>query len=53
MSLTVMAGLRPGHPRLLSLKKEDVDARQRRQVYAVCVNQTAMAGHDDVASFEL
>jgi hypothetical protein len=26
---------------------KDVDARLRRQVYAVCVKQTAMAGHDD------
>ena len=35
----------PGHPRLAPAK-EDVDARHRRQVYAVCARQTAMAGHD-------
>jgi hypothetical protein len=27
---------------------KDVDARHRRQVYAVCAKQTAMAGHDEV-----
>jgi hypothetical protein len=27
-------------------RKQDVDARHRRQVYAVCA-QTAMAGHDE------
>src|SRR5205814_133696 len=26
--------------------KKDVDARHRKQVYAVCARQTAMAGHD-------
>src|SRR5258708_34186892 len=25
---------------------DDVDARERRQVYAVCARQTAMPGHD-------
>jgi hypothetical protein len=37
------------------MKKKDVDARQRRQVYAVCAMQTAMAGHDELdhtASFD-
>ncbi len=41
---------RPGHPRLhfaCGLHKKDVDARHRRQVYAVCAIQTAMAGHDE------
>src|SRR6266403_2563932 len=28
--------------------REDVDARHRRQVYAVCASQTAMAGHDEL-----
>src|SRR6266550_1676846 len=32
---------------LLRLWSQDVDARHRRQVYAVCARQTAMAGHDD------
>src|SRR5216683_1681349 len=27
--------------------KKDVDARHRRQVYAVCARQTTMAGHDE------
>jgi len=39
----VMAGLFlafPGHPRLGSRPK-DVDARDRRQVYAVCASLTA------------
>jgi hypothetical protein len=27
--------------------KKDVDTRHRRQVYAVCARQTAMAGHDE------
>jgi len=43
-----MAGLRPGHPRL-GAKKKDVDARHRRQVYAVCAKQTALAGHNEPA----
>ena len=34
----------PGHPRLLSQPfKKDVDARHRRQVYAVCAGLTAVA----------
>jgi hypothetical protein len=37
----------PGHPRLGNAKK-DVDARHRRQVYAVCARQTATAGHDEL-----
>jgi len=35
----------PGHPRLE--REKDVDARHRRQVYAVCASLTAMAGHDE------
>ena len=31
--------------------KKDVDARHRRQVYAVCAKQTAMPGHDDIEEF--
>jgi hypothetical protein len=30
-----------------SFAKQDVDARHRRQVYAVCAKQIAMAGHDE------
>jgi hypothetical protein len=41
----VMAGLDPAIHDFLR-KKQDVDARHRRQVYAVCAKQTAMAGHD-------
>jgi hypothetical protein len=41
-----MAGLVPAIHVLLAAKK-DVDARHRRQVYAVCARQTTMAGHDD------
>src|SRR6267378_3924563 len=44
-----MAGLRPGHPRLSW--SQDVDARHRRQVYAVCARQTAKAGHDGKHTF--
>jgi len=40
-----MAGLDPAIHVFEHNLKEDVDARRRRQVYAVCV-QTAMAGHD-------
>src|SRR4051794_31867243 len=29
-------------------RKQDVDARHRRQVYAVCAKQTAMAGHHEL-----
>src|SRR5882724_4126202 len=36
---------RPSTSFLLRLS-QDVDARHRRQVYAVCVKQTAMAGHN-------
>jgi hypothetical protein len=44
-----MAGLGPGHPRLPLLKRRKaVDARHRRQVYAVCAKQIAMAGHDEL-----
>src|SRR6266581_112516 len=41
------ARLCPGHPRLYVPPSEDVDARQRRQVDAVCARQTTMAGHDE------
>jgi hypothetical protein len=30
------------------LATKDVNARHRRQVYAVCAKQTAMAGHDEL-----
>jgi len=44
-----MAGLVPAiHVLLFCAIKKDVDARHRRQVYAVCAEQTAMAGHDDL-----
>ena len=42
----VMAGLVPALHALM-LDEKDVDARDRRQVYAVCEEQTAMPGHDD------
>jgi hypothetical protein len=42
-----MAGLVPAIHVLLSDSRKDVDARHRRQVYAVCARQTAMAGHDE------
>jgi len=45
-ALPVMAGLVPAI-HALSIKKKDVDARHRRQVYVVCARQTALAGHDD------
>jgi hypothetical protein len=42
-----MAGLVPAiHVFCETDRKQDVDARHRRQVYAVCA-QTAMAGHDE------
>jgi uncharacterized membrane protein len=41
----VMAGFIPAIHVLFGGKK-DVDARDRRQVHAVCVKQTAMPGHD-------
>jgi len=45
----VMAGLVPAiHVLLSSPSKKDVDARQRRQVYALCAGQAAMAGHDEL-----
>src|SRR6266851_1383265 len=41
----VMAGLRPGHPRLCFLPgTKDVDARHRRQVYAVCAGRLLWPG---------
>ncbi len=45
--MAVMAGLVPAI-HVLALQKKDVDARERRQVYAVCVKQTAMPGHDEL-----
>src|SRR5580704_3406521 len=30
--------------------RQDVEARQRRQVYGVCARQTTMAGHDDLTT---
>ncbi len=41
----VMAGFIPAIHVLFG-GKEDVDARDRRQVHAVCAKQTAMPGHD-------
>jgi len=41
----VMAGFIPAIHVLFG-GKEDVDARDRRQVHAVCADQTAMPGHD-------
>ncbi len=43
----VMAGLVPAIHVFLLKGRKDVDARHRRQVYAVCARQTAMAGHDE------
>ena len=43
----VMAGFIPAIHALLG-GKEDVDARDRRPVHAVCAKQTAMPGHDDI-----
>jgi hypothetical protein len=42
----VMAGLVPAIHALM-LGDQDVDTRDRRQVYAVCEKQTATPGHDD------
>ena len=43
--LLVMAGLVPA---IHVFCYQVVDARHRRQVYAVCARQTATAGHDEV-----
>jgi hypothetical protein len=43
----VMPGLVPGIHDFLAAW-QDVDGRERRQVYAVCARQTALPGHDDV-----
>jgi hypothetical protein len=47
---SVMAGLAPAIHVFFGAKisKQDVDARHRRQVYAVCARHTAMAGHDEI-----
>src|SRR5882724_12234933 len=45
-----MAGLVPAIHVFCFTRKEDVDARHRRQVYAVCAKQTAMAGHDEIVN---
>jgi len=51
-ALEAKAGISPAAPDAGSTKTalrrggKDVDARHRRQVYAVCVKQTALAGHD-------
>src|SRR5450432_56764 len=42
----VMAGLVPAIHVLSFAREKDVDARGRRQVYAVCATQTTMPGHD-------
>ena len=45
-----MAGLVPAiHVFSSYHTKEDVDARHRRQVYAVCAGLTALAGHGEFA----
>jgi hypothetical protein len=44
----VMAGFIPAIHVFDRISKKDVDARHRRQVYAVCAAQTAMAGHDNL-----
>jgi hypothetical protein len=41
---------RPSTP-FLRRDCKDMDARHRRQVYAVCARQTATAGHDEVEFF--
>jgi hypothetical protein len=43
-----MAGLIPAIHLFAADQKKDVDARQRRQVYAVCAGWTSLAGHDEV-----
>src|SRR5262249_46513305 len=40
----VMTGLAPAIHVLLADREEDVDARRRRQVYAVCASLTALPG---------
>jgi hypothetical protein len=45
----VMAGLDPAIHEFLEQMKQDVDARERRQVYAVCAGLTAMRGLDEGA----
>jgi hypothetical protein len=45
----VMAGLDPAIHEFLEQTKQGVNARQRRQVCAVCAKQTTKAGHDEVA----
>src|SRR2546430_12398916 len=42
------ASLRPAIHAFVDRAKRDVDARGRRQVYAVCERQTAMPGHDEL-----
>jgi hypothetical protein len=44
---SVMPGLVPGIHVFLAVA-QDVDGRERRQVYAVSARQTALPGHDDV-----
>ncbi len=46
-----MAGLVPAIHVLAYRNKKDVDARHRRQVYAVCARQTGLAGHDEEFSY--
>jgi drug/metabolite transporter (DMT)-like permease len=42
-----MPGLVPGIHVFRTIDKEDVDGRERRQVYVVCAKQTTMPGHDE------
>jgi hypothetical protein len=44
LSLSVMAGLVPAIHVFAAASRKDVDARQRRQVYAVCASLTALPG---------
>jgi hypothetical protein len=47
-----MAGLDPAIHVFLHLCCKDVNARHRRQVYAVCADQAAAAGHDESLRFD-
>jgi len=44
----VMPGLVPGIHVFLLVCKQDVDSRERRQVYVVCARQTTMPGYDEL-----
>ena len=42
-----MAGFIPAIHVFKISERKDVDGRERRQVYVVCVKQTTMPGHDE------